>query len=300
MKKILFASTALVATAGVAAADVDFTGAAKMGFKYDHSATDKWSTVAETTLSVAMTGETDGGLSFGAKFDITAGKSFDPAKATQAQEIIDKTIVYVEGGFGKLSVGEVDNAAQTVTGLSDIGLTGLGTDNIAETLRGASKANILYEGTFGDFKAALSYNMVASTNANDGDWAVGGKYTMGDYSAGLGFSKAAGANAVHVQLGANVGDIALAGLYSSTTGSGAKTHDYGITAAYTMGAVTVTAAYSDTNAALTAAQITAGATKTSGYGLGVAYDLGGGASLQAGVGEIKGLTKADLGIKMSF
>ncbi|SMR83512.1 porin [Aliiroseovarius halocynthiae] len=293
MKKILFASTALVATAGVAAAaDVDFSGAAKMGFKYDKSAADQWSTVAETTLSVAMTGETDGGLSFGAKFDITAGSSFDGSKNTENQEIIDKTIVYVEGGFGKFSVGEVDNAAQTVTGLSDIGLTGLGTDNVAETLRGASKANMLYEGTFGDFKAALSYNMVAGGN---NDWAVGGKYTMGDYSAGLGYSKAAGVNAVHVQLGANVGDIALAGLYSSTTGSGAKIHDYGVTAAYTMGAVTVTAAYSDTNKALAAGELA-----TEAYGLGVAYDLGGGASLQAGVGEIKGVTKADLGIKMSF
>ena len=70
MKKILFASTALVATAGVAAADVDFSGAAGMGFGYDGS---DWSTITFATLSVAMTGETDGGLSFGADFDITAG-----------------------------------------------------------------------------------------------------------------------------------------------------------------------------------------------------------------------------------
>ena len=39
MKKVLFASTALVATAGVAAADVSLSGSADMGLSYNGTST---------------------------------------------------------------------------------------------------------------------------------------------------------------------------------------------------------------------------------------------------------------------
>ena len=96
MKKILFASTALVASAGFAAADIDFSGAAGFGVVYNDTAANEWSPDYYTTLSVSMTGETDGGLSFGADFDITMDNG-----ATA----VGDTEVHVEGGFGKLTVG---------------------------------------------------------------------------------------------------------------------------------------------------------------------------------------------------
>ena len=249
-----------------------------------------------------MTGETDGGLSFGADFDITAGNGYDASTATTNQGIIDHAVVYIEGGFGKFSMGDVDNAVQVVTGLSDLGFDGLGVDNVAEGLRGLSSANTLYEGTFGDFTGAVSYDLGGTE-----DVAVGIKYAMGDYSIAFGYGtyQAATAsgqdavftdrqNALSVQLGADIGDISLAALYSQTSwsgavaltdsagvvtniadASGAKGRQLGVTAAYTMGAVTVTAAYSE-------ARITGAGTlngKTEAYGLDVSYDLGGGASL---------------------
>ncbi|WP_371170064.1 porin [Aliiroseovarius sp. 2305UL8-7] len=321
MKKILFASTALVASAGIAAAaEVDFSGAAGMGFGYDGS---DWSAISFATLSVAMTGETDGGLSFGADFDITAGNGFDPDKAEDRQGIIDDAVVYIEGGFGKFSIGDVDNAVQVVTGLGDLGFDGLGVDDLAEGLRGLSSANTLYEGTFGDFTGAISYDLGGTE-----DVAVGVKYAMGDYSIALGYGtyQAATAsgqdavftdrqNALSVQLGADIGDVSLAALYSQSSWSGAvaltdsagvvtnvadsdgaKARQLGVTAGYTMGAVTVTAAY--TEARITGAGALNG--KTEAYGLGVSYDLGGGATLDGGVAEVGGTTVADLGINMSF
>ena len=56
-----------------------------------------------------------------------------------------------------------------------------------------------------------------------------------------------------------------------------------------MGATTITVAYSDSDVAADAA-----------YGIGLAYDLGGGATLKGGVADISGTTKADLGVSMSF
>lgn len=310
MKKILFASTALVASAGIAAAEVSFSGEAGIGFVYNDAASD-WSLNHYTTLSVSMTGETDGGLSFGASFDITTGSTGGAVGASSA---------FIEGGFGKLSAGDVDNAVQTVTGLSDIGYSGLGTDNVAEGIRGLSQANVLYEGTFGDFGVALSHDLGGTD-----DTAVAFSYTMGDYSIGLGYGTYSGIsvggfgvafadrqNMISAQVGANIGDIALAALYSQTsfdgaavltdeaTGataaiadtSGTKVQELGLTAAYTMGAVTVTAAYSQ--------QKVTGLADVDAYGLGVAYDLGGGASINAGVGEVGGATVADLGIIMTF
>ncbi len=316
MKNIFLATTALVATAGFAAAEVSFSGGANLGLKYNDAAANKTTVHREITLTVAMTGETDGGLTFGADMTITAGGVGD-------------VITYIEGGFGKLSVGDVDNAVQAVSGLSDIGFDGLGTDDIAEGIRGLSAANALYEGTFGDFTVALSGNIGGADNAAGAgteDLAIGVKYAMGNYSIGLGYGTYNAAsyggydlvfadrqNAITVQVGANVGDLALAALYSTTSLSGdasfvnsadatdfgtltdiedAKATQMGLTAAYTMGAVTVSAAYSVSSLTDEA--------DVEGYGLGVAYDLGGGASVKAGVGEVGGVTVADLGVTMSF
>lgn len=308
MKNIFLATTALVATAGFAAAEVSFSGDASMGLKYGGA---DWAAHYETTLYAAMSGETDGGLSFGA--DLTLTYSADALESGKAG-VDAATVVYIEGGFGKLSVGDVDNAIQTVTGLGDIGWDGIGTDNIAEGLRGSSAANMLYEGTFADFTGAVSYDMGGTE-----DWGVGVKYVfMDNYSVALGYSTsfsgkvgsaptttfATRQNEISAQLGATFGDIALAALYSVSkiddAGNGLDgetASELGLTAGYTMGATTITAAYSEAN-------VTGGNWAESGFGVGVAYDLGGGASVKAGVGELTvngtSSTVADFGISMSF
>ena len=279
MKKILIASTALVATAGFAAADVDFSGAAGFGFIYDGS---DWNPDYYTTLSVAMTGETDGGLSFGADFDITQDNG-----ATA----VGDTEVHVEGGFGKLTVGAVGSASDAKLGLGDIGYSGLGTDNVAEVLIDlADSGNIMYTGSFGDFGVALSYDMNGTEI-----FSVVATYAMGDYNFGIGYDDwgLVAGSAFHVKAGGNFGDVALNALYSRS--SDVDTTTFGVTAGYTMGAATITAAYSQVDVAGLTADV---------YGLGVSYDLGGGASIDAGVAEVEvlgvGTTIADLGINMSF
>jgi len=86
MKKLLIATTALVATAGMAAADITITGHASAGF---HSGLDDVSTTSNTTdiagdgiysnagVDFTMSGATDNGISFTASVNIDAGEEID-------------------------------------------------------------------------------------------------------------------------------------------------------------------------------------------------------------------------------
>ncbi|MDB9918645.1 porin [Amylibacter sp.] len=86
MKKLLIATTALVATAGMASADITITGHASAGF---HSGLDDVSTTTNTTdiagdgiysnagVDFTMSGATDNGISFTASVNIDAGEEID-------------------------------------------------------------------------------------------------------------------------------------------------------------------------------------------------------------------------------
>lgn len=84
MKNLLIATTALVAVAGMASADITITGHAAAGYHSDLDA--KGSSAASTTdagiysnvgVDFKMTGATDNGISFGATLNIDAGTEID-------------------------------------------------------------------------------------------------------------------------------------------------------------------------------------------------------------------------------
>ena len=73
MKKVLLTSTAMVAFAGAAAAEVTLSGWAELGFiGGDGLVTQFWQDV---DVDFTMTGETDGGLTFGANVDLDSAGS---------------------------------------------------------------------------------------------------------------------------------------------------------------------------------------------------------------------------------
>ncbi len=148
MKKILLASTILVGTAGFAAADVSFSGEAWMGVETsDGGAT--WTPRATASMDVAMSGETDGGLMFGADFTITAGGYSGGAGVAGA---VGDATVWVSGDFGKVSLA-ADSAG--------------------------AEATLTYEGTFGAFGVELNSQLVAGT------WDATFSYDFGDYDVFL-------------------------------------------------------------------------------------------------------------------
>ncbi|UWP95131.1 porin [Aliiroseovarius crassostreae] len=311
MKKILIATTALVATAGYAAADINLSGAAVAGFKYADIDTvdEKLIAHVDYTLTIAMSGETDGGLTFGADLTVYG----DESSTLNGGDLV----AYIEGGFGKFSAGNVGSAVDATLGLGDLGFDGLSTDNVAEMLVDYNdQGTLMYKGTFGDFAVAASYNMsVDGTDPNAAEaaneFSIAATYNMGDYDFGLGYDERG--DVITVKAGANVSgfdidalfskgemlagtDVKFAGEVLGTLPADLDVTAWGLTAGYTMGATTVTAAYS--NADFDGAELDI-------YGVGVAYDLGGGAKVKGGVASVgfdgsDRITIADLGITMSF
>lgn len=319
MKKVLFATTALVFSAGIAAAEVSVGGDGRMGVVYNGS---DWNFSSRIRVSFTASGTTDGGLEFGGS--MRADQAGGAKNGTAAS-------VYISGAFGKLSMGDVVGAPEALFGdLPEVGYTDLdgagfkqGTspvltgrpnlganeipyltgDNSGNVVGSATNSgpNLLYTGTFGAFSvaASMSDGKDVSTSVNQ-EYAVAGAYTFGNYTVGLGYEivdPTTGSNAKQATLSgvAQFGNTSVKAYYADGSGSNNLDKAYGIGATSVFGATSVMAyvnyAKNDTGLDGTT------------YGLGAAYDLGGGASIVGGVADsdIAGTdTQADLGVKFSF
>lgn len=284
MKKILLATTMLAGFAGAASAEMALSGSAVMGV--GGNGNDTYS-LMETYVTFTGTGTTDGGLEFG--LSSTIGSYY-----TNDDFYNDGTSVYISGAFGKLSMGSVSEA-DDVAGLSDIGgIGGLGVDNVAEIYNGDSLGgghNVNYTYSAGAFTVSASADI-----DTDGVYAVGGKYTFGDYYVGLGF----GANdngyehTTSLYAGGTMGAVSVKAMYSSYnyyfSNLDYTSSAYGLYGAYTTGALTISAEVSANDEDADAS-----------FGLGAAYDLGGGASVTGGIASIDGGDlKWEAGVSMSF
>jgi outer membrane protein OmpU len=290
MKKVLLTSTALVLSAGIAAADVSVGGDGRMGIIDARGASDIAFT-SRIRISFSASGETDGGLSFGGS--IRADNSGAGASGTAGN-------VFVEGAFGKLSMGDVSGAAEAAVGdVSGVGLTGLGDFNETTYLsNGATeRPGALYEYSAGDLTFYASAGNPAAAVETMG---VGVSYGMSNFTVALGYETADdGVTDVdHTVVGATAtfGDATVKAVYGD-----ASDLDFSQTLVsldYVFGAATATAFYRNNDFGALG--------DVDGFGIGVAYDLGGGAALKAGYVDIDDGVPAtdddafDFGISMSF
>ena len=205
-------------------------------------------------------------------------------ESVKSANITDDSSVYISGGFGKISVGSVDPGDTMASGIADIGFVGIGVDEVAEGLRGKSKRDFLYEFSAGGVSFGLS------ADANDNNAALGIKYSLDPISVGLGYAnEGEGNNVLSIGIGASLGGVSTNVMYSKhKDGRSATGMDASFSAADNM-TVTIAAASEKTDMGTKSA-----------YGLGLAFDLGGGATLKTGVGSVKGDTKAELGLGLTF
>ena len=165
MKKLLIASTALSLAGGAAFAEMAITvsGDAEMGVDYASEPVadattgavgSKHSFVHEVGIDFTASGTTDGGLTFGGK----AG--FDTNDAT-----VNEGTVHVSGSFGTLTIGDNDSADLTAGGIADIGMNGIGVDDMVEGLRGTTANQLRYDNDFGQIKIAISAGTKAGSAA---------------------------------------------------------------------------------------------------------------------------------------
>ncbi|MBF9044548.1 porin [Rhodobacterales bacterium HKCCE4037] len=268
MKKVLFATTALVASAGFAYADVSLSGSAQMGvqggeeFDADVPGIVDQETqfVQDIDVTFTLSGETDGGLTFGAAVDL------DESAGSVGTDDAGVAI-FISGDFGTLTMGDTDGALDAA--MQDPNVTA-GSINDDETshvglvnsyLDGAYDGQILsYSYTVAGFTIIGSIEM-DDTGARDNGYAIGARYTGdfggGSYTVGAGYQVATPRDSWMLgNFNASAFDFAIGGdgIDSDTDGDGVESIAMGeaigeVTATGISGSValdaglTVTAAY---------------------------------------------------------
>lgn len=296
MKKVLLATTAVVLSAGVAAADVAVSGNARMGLQYD-SVTSNTRIEKRMTINLDGSVETSSGMTFGARMRLRSNEA--------ASTFTTGARVYMKTGGVEIAMGNINGAIESMPGLYDpsVGLTGLGWgglvtntagmgywgwDAYSSSGNGAEGVEIIYTG--GAFTGHLSYSepVLSSGAVASETIALVGAYTMNDWTVALGFqdSPNAARDKVVLTVGGKLGDYNVGFGIADNNG----VQKIALNGSATFGATTVSAYVADED--------TAG-TDTS-YGLGVSYDLGGAAVVGGISHDAFGVDRADLGVQFSF
>lgn len=318
MKKLLIASTALIATSSVVGADVvngvgsstvTLDGYGRFGLVYqDQDGTDTSSTQIEQRfrLNVSVLSVTDGGVEFGARIRF---QSDDDADGNGGVADNSAAEFNVESGGFRLDVGNtsdvldsgdvIDYFGNTGVGLTDFGeissnfglpVSGFGTgdDAVAPTI----KARYAFDA----FTFAASYTSNAEDDADE-EWQIGVGYQISDnLKVGVAYGE------LEIDGGEDE-EFAAIGLHGS---AGAITYDlliadtdrdnfdtaFGIGLGYDLSAATdlrlvVSDNGEDNN--------------DTAYSVGFRHSLGGGVTLRGGIGEdSSGDARGDLGVRFDF
>jgi len=201
MKKVLFATTALIATAGVASADVTVGGYGFLGATFDGSTN---TTTVSHKMRVTFKGsvETDSGI----KFTAASRMNISDTTKDAAANALERGKITMSSGGLTLAVGATNGAMKSLArvasyqGFNDGGVVGM--DSNTSTLN--DSGNNIYIGyAAGDFKVAVgadiagttqdiaasytvnSFTIGAGADSNN-EWMIAASYDGGNWSAALG------------------------------------------------------------------------------------------------------------------
>ncbi|MCP5075512.1 MAG: porin [Rhodobacteraceae bacterium] len=315
MKKVLFATSALVATAGMAAADVNLSGGGRLGLVYNSAGAQSIKVERRTTINIDGSGSTDSGLEFGARIRLRSDEGDGASTAASSN-------VYIGNDTWRVTVGNTSGAMITRLGYfqGSIGLTGLGWSNLSENmgtdtflLNTFSSRGNAYPG--GDV-VRLDFNVgglgISISTDQTGTHAAGltrqtdlaVSYDFGDWNVAAGYAKNVPTNTgatVHdvwgITAAGSIGEFGVGLQYTDKSGIARKAT---LSGSYDFGDTTVTAFVANTKEdALGSAGFAATSNNTE-YGIGFTHSLGG-ATLAGGVAKNwAGRTIADVGVRFSF
>lgn len=339
MKKVLFATSALVLSAGFASAEVAVSGDGRMGVIYDGNDA-QFSSRARVKFT--LTGESDSGLSFGGAFRVDQENyTFSNSDGYNSRSAARGTAgaVWISGTYGKLSMGDVVSASEAAIGdLAEVGYTDgefAGDPEELFFLTGDGVnidqgPNILYEYTINNISLYASasdgvnrgwYTTVGSEPADGIDtastaYALAAKYEGSNFWASLSYSKHDDAREIGLAAEGSFNNFSVKGVYLDYDDNegfeieqgptaapifvaATLEKTYGLSMAYQMDAILVEGFYRRDE--LESLDGTVDADFDS-FGIGVEYDLGGGAVLAGGIIDTDYLddTVVDAGIKFSF
>ncbi len=296
MKKILLATTALVATAGMAAAEVKLSGLGRFGVLYIENAVPETRLESRFRLTIDGSTEADGGIKFGARLRIQS----DDAGTDSSVGLVNSPRFTVSSGGLTLGVGNILGAIDTngeVYAGGQFGLSGLnwanvvsnfGSDTYSSAGRGRNGVEVIY--SVGDFTAHLSN----STKGLDRTEIVLA-YKLQGFTIAAGYNDSSRANDVEWTLGGS-GSFGNVGVAAAVAEDQEGQLSAALAASYKIGAATKVGAFValDDNF-----KGRAGRDEVA-YGLEVEHSLGGGATLVGGFSTDHGINRADLGVTFNF
>ena len=329
MKKVLFATSALVLSAGFATAEVAVSGDGRMGVIYDGNDA-QFSSRARVIFT--LTGESDAGLSFGGSFRTDQESDYTDGNDGSVRSAARGTAgaVWISGTYGKLSMGDVVGAAEAAIGdLPEVGYTegefGGDIEEISFLVGDGNNEDqgptILYEYTVNNisfYASATDGSNVAApgvvgrsdTFDLDGDqvdtadtaFSLAAKYEGSNFWAALSYSDNGDDREIGLAAQGNFNNFAIKGVYMDydydTVGLDADGKTYGLGLTYQMDAIAVKGFWRRDEIDIAGL----GDEEYDSFGIGADYDLGGGAVLAGGIIDTDYLddTVADFGIKFSF
>ncbi|ASM73748.1 MULTISPECIES: porin [Roseobacteraceae] len=324
MKKVLFATTALVATAGVAAADVTFGGYGRFGIIHVEGAANETTITSRFRLQIDATAESDSGIVFGARARIQqdndgsangdrlgqdSSSNSGAYRADRLEGGINGVRFFVRSGGLEVGVGNIFGAIDSMPGMypTELGLTGLSYDYIingagafsdtydsdGNGAAGRNGVEVMY--SMGDLSMHLSYAELdtgaAFNGVLEGDrLAAHVAYTFSGWTVALGLQDSDIVTDTEAALTVS-GSVGIADLTFGYANNGTQGDAFAINAGFDIGAATRMNVvvldqenYVDTV-----------------YGFGVTHDLGGGTSIRGGIqNNNAGNTVADLGVRFNF
>jgi len=246
MKKVLLTTTALVMTAGVAAADVSFSGSAKLTYgNWDGAAAESWGST--TDLGVSMSGEASG-ISYTASISIDETDSATAADIGGAVTMSGSGLTLTYDADGEMDAGGASDE------LGDLQFSyaggGISASYTEDTSAGLSEIKVGY--TAGDLTVGYATNNSSSASAlsasfTAGDlaitvegadtgaaWDASAAYTMGASTVTVGTDEA---SATYVKVATSLNDITLT--------AKALDGDNELSVGYTMGDIALSYAYDE-------------------------------------------------------
>ncbi|SLN45068.1 porin [Ruegeria meonggei] len=336
MKKLLFASTALIATASVAAAEVKFSGYGRFGIGYQEDrtnvtqttttasgATNQFSADSDNTilvsrfrLNIDANVETDGGVEFQGRVRLQADEDSDTGEQNEAGLNGARfSVIYgglrVDAGNVSGSFDNLDDYFGTEPGLEEFlgQYSGINYSFLEYSSTGSGANAVFFRYTVGDFAFSASYDQdtrfLGGGLTDDRDrWDVSATYAFNNINVSLAYGETDEGAGVDKEsltvltIGAELGDFYGTVLVADddVVNSNEDGTAYGFSVAYDLGAATTLQLVYGDGSA---------DNDTRNIGVGAIYDLGGGATLRGAVGEIKdgdddGKIRADFGAQFNF
>lgn len=298
MKKILFASTALIATAGIASAEVTLGGYGRVGLLYNEGNVNETEIEQRMRLNITGIAETDAGVKLEARFRIQSDSASNSSIAGSAAGAAGFAVSY--GGL-RVDVGNVSNVMDSGDQVDLFGY-GVGFTSFLEHNANFNAPTVGFDNedqnfttvkasyTFGDFSSSVSY--IDDKTTNDEQFQIGLGYTLANGMAiGAVYSDTDSTGDYWV-LGLN-GTAGAVG-YSVIVGDGDNIDDTAFGASIN---------YEVSSATSIRAMVSTGGddANDTAYGLGFRHGLGGGVTFAGGVGSnTAGNTVADLGVVFNF